>query len=257
MQKMAQRIYRAADHIIALSPGMEQGIVQTGIDAEKITVIPNASDLDLFNPALDGAASRERLGLGKRFAAIYFGAMGLANGLEYAIEAAKILAGRKEDGIVLVLHGDGGKRPELEARARDYGLKNVVFSDLVPDKQEIARIVAGCNVCLTIYRAAKEQTWSPNKMFDALAAGRPVLINVGGWLGETIERNECGLCLDPTRPETLADALAKLSREPELCRRMGANARALAEREFDRSLLAGRLEEVLLNAAQRDLVKTL
>jgi glycosyltransferase involved in cell wall biosynthesis len=229
--------------------------VQTGIEAEKVTVIPNASDLDLFNPGLDGAASRERLSLGQRFAAIYFGAMGLANGLEYVIEAAKILTERKEDGIVLVLHGSGGKKADLEALARGYGLKNVVFSDLVPDKQEVARIVAGCDVCLTIYRAAKEQTWSPNKMFDALAAGKPVLINVAGWLGETIERNECGLCLDPDRPEALADALVKLSHEPDLCRRMGANARALAEREFDRSLLAARLEEVLINATQRDLVK--
>ena len=254
LQRMAHRIYRAADHIIALSPGMEQGILQTGIEPEKVTVIPNASDLDLFNPGLDGAASRERLGLGKRFAAIYFGAMGLANGLEYVIEAAKILAERKED-VVLVLHGSGGKKADLEALARSYGLTNVVFSDLVPDKQEVARIVAGCDVCLTIYRAAKEQTWSPNKMFDALAAGKPVLINVGGWLGETIEQNDCGLRLDPDRPEALANALVKLSREPDLCRRMGANARALAERQFDRSLLAGRLEEVLLATAQRDLVR--
>ncbi len=256
LQRMARQIYREADHIIALSPGMKQGIVQTGIEAERVTVIPNASDLDLFNPGLDGSASRERLGLGKRFAAIYFGAMGLANGLEYAVEAARILAERKEDGIVLVLHGSGGRRADLEALARGYGLTNVVFSDLVPDKGEIARIVAGCDVCLTIYRAAKEQTWSPNKMFDALAAGRPVLINVSGWLGETVERNQCGLCLDPARPEALADALAKLSREPDLCRTMGANARALAEREFDRNLLAKRLEEVLLNATRRDLFQT-
>ncbi len=92
-------------------------------------------------------------------------------------------------------------------------------------------------------------------MFDALAAGKPVLINVSGWLGETIEQNHCGLCLDPARPEALADALGKLSREPDLCRRMGENARALAERQFDRSVLAAQLEEVLLAAAQRDLVR--
>jgi glycosyltransferase involved in cell wall biosynthesis len=256
MKWTARHIYRKADHIIALSPGMKQGIVDSGIDEEKVTVIPNASDLDLFRPGLDGAAARERLGLGDRFAAIYFGAMGMANGLEYVVEAAKILAERKEDHIVLVLHGDGGNRGKLESLAKGYGLTNVVFSDLVPDKGEIARIVAGCDVCLTIYRAAKEQSWSPNKMFDALAAGKPVLINVGGWLGQTVERNECGLSLDPARPEALADALVKLSREPDLCRRMGANARALAERQFDRNLLAGCLEEVLSEAAQRYLIET-
>ena len=255
MKWTARYIYRKADHIVALSPGMKQGIVQAGIDEEKVTVIPNASDLDLFRPGLDGTAARERLGLGERFAAIYFGAMGRANGLDYVIEAAKILAERKEDHIVLVLHGDGGNRGKLESLAKEYGLTNVVFSDLVPDKGELARIVAGCDVCLTIYRATKEQSWSPNKMFDALAAGKPVLINVGGWLGQTVERNECGLSVDPARPETLADALVKLSREPDLCRRMGANARALAERQFDRNLLAGCLEEVLSEATQRYLIE--
>lgn len=244
--RMARKIYRQADRIVALSPGMKDGIVRAGICPLKVTVIPNSSDLDLFRPDLDGSASRQRLGLGDRFAAVYFGAMGLANGLDYVIEAARILSERKQDHIVLVLHGGGGKRDELEAMARQYHLRNVVFSDLVPDKEEVARIVAGCNACMTIYRAAKEQTWSPNKMFDALAAGRPVLINVGGWLGETIERNACGRCLASDRPETLAETLVELSRNPALCEEMGRNARALAERDFDRNLLATRLENLLV-----------
>jgi len=251
LRRMARRIYRRADHIVALSPGMKDGIVRAGVRPEKVTVIPNASDLDLFRPDLDGAASRRRLGLGDRFAAVYFGAMGLANGLEYVVEAARVLAARDKNDIVLVLHGSGGKRDDLKALAQRYGLANVVFSDLVPDKEEVARIVAGCDACMTIYRAAREQTWSPNKMFDALAAGRPVLINVAGWLGETIERNECGRCVDPSRPEALADALEELSQNPELCRRMGAKARALAERQFDRRILAVRLEEILANPVDR------
>jgi glycosyltransferase involved in cell wall biosynthesis len=104
---------------------------------------------------------------------------------------------------------------------------------------------------LTIYRAAKEHTWSPNKMFDALAAGKPVLINVPGWLGETIDKNGCGRSLDPHRPAALAETLAELADRPELCREMGANARALAEREFDRRILAERLEEVLTGVVNR------
>jgi len=248
LRRMARAIYRKADHIVALSPGMEEGIVRTGVPAEKVTVIPNASDLDLFRPDLDGRMYRERLGLGKRFAAIYFGAMGMANGLEYVIESARILAGRGKDHIVFVLHGSGGTRAELESLARGYNLTNVVFSDLVTDKEEVARLVAGCDVCLTIYRATKEHTWSPNKLFDSLAAGKPVLINVPGWLGETVEQNCCGRSLDPHRPEALADAMEKLANHPDLCRQMGQNARALAEREFDRRLLAERLERVLTDA---------
>jgi len=246
LRRMARKIYRSADHIVALSPGMKAGIVDYGITPEKVTVIPNASDLDLFRPDVDGSAARARLGLGDRFAAIYFGAMGLANGLDYVIEAARILAERKQNGILIVLHGGGGRRAELRALTQQYNLDNVVFSDLVPDKEELARIVAGCDVTMTIYRAAKEHTWSPNKMFDALAAGKPVLINVGGWLRETIEENHCGRSLDPRRPEALADALTELAAAPELCGEMGRNARTLAERQFDRKLLAQRLERVLV-----------
>ncbi len=248
LHRMARKIYRRAHHIVALSPGMKDGIVRAGVPQDRVTVIPNASDLDLFRPDLDGSASRERLGLGDRFAAVYFGAMGLANGLDYVIEAGRILAERRQHHIVLVLHGGGGKRSELQALAKQHKLQNVVFSDLVADKEEVARIVAGCDVCMTIYRAAKEQTWSPNKLFDSLAAGKPVLINVGGWLGDLVEDSKCGWSLPPDRPEALADALEKLAGDRALCDQMGRNARALAQREFDRHLLAARLEKVLTEA---------
>jgi len=249
LRRMADKIYTAADHIVALSPGMKAGIIRAGVPAEKITMIPNSSDLDLFHPGVDGSTARQRLGLGERFAAIYFGAMGFANGLEYVIEAARILKERGKDNIVIVLCGGGGHRAGLEEAARDYELKNVVFGGLVT-KNEIARIVAGCDVCLTIFRAAVEQTWSPNKMFDALAAGKPVLVNVSGWLRELVEQNDCGIYLGPSRPEVLAEALAELADDPERCRQMGRNARDMAEREFSREKLAAVLENVLLKAVE-------
>ena len=250
LRRMAKKIYAGADHIIALSPGMKEGIVRAGVPTEKVTMIPNACDLDLFRPDLDGSPARKRLGLNGQFTAIYFGAMGFANGLEYAIEAARILAERGRDHIALVLLGDGGQKAELEKLARDYELKNVVFCDPVAGKAEVARIVSGCQACLTLFRASRENTWSPNKLFDSLAAGKPVLINVAGWLGETIENNHCGRCLDPGRPQELADALEELADNPERCRRMGENARALAERRFARGLLADRFERVLLNTVR-------
>jgi glycosyltransferase involved in cell wall biosynthesis len=249
LKHMAKEIYAGADHIVALSPGMKEGIVRAGVPAGKVTMIPNASDLNLFRPDLDGLAARRRLGLDGKFTAIYFGAMGLANGLEYAIEAARILTERGKDHITLVLLGGGGKKSELENMTRKYKLTNVIFTGPA-SKDEVAQIVAGCQACMVIFRAASENSWSPNKMFDALAAGRPVLINVPGWLGKTVENNYCGRCLDPTHPRDLADALEEFAAHPELCRRMGENARVLAEREFAREKLAEQLESVLLNAVK-------
>lgn len=248
MRHLERKIYRAADHIVALSPGMKQGIISTGIDARDVTVIPNASDLDLFRPDLPRQPGRDRLGIGDRFAAIYFGGMGYANGLEYVIEAARILKQRGRSDIVIVLHGDGGQRTSHMSLAKNYKLDNVIFSDPIPDKAAVAELVAGCDVCLTIYRATKEQSWSPNKMFDALAAGRPVLINVAGWLGDTIDKNRCGKSVNPDKPIELAEALIELSATPATVTEMGRRSRVLAEREFAREKLALSLEHILTDA---------
>ena len=242
---MAKKIYSRANHIVALSPGMKEGIVRAGVSPDKISVVPNGSDTTLFKPNLDGSYWRKELGLSDRFAAVYFGAMGQANGLDYVIDAARVLAERGRDKIVFVLHGGGSQKPVLKQMVRDYNLKNVVFNDMIPDKNEVAKLVAACQVGLTVYRASKEHTWSPNKLFDSLAAGKPVLINVPGWLGQIVQSNDCGRLVDPLKPETLADAMEELADNPELCQELGSNARALALKEFDRNKLAQQIMEIL------------
>jgi len=251
LRRLERKIYHAADHVIALSPGMKAGVCRQRVPEEKVTVVPNASDLHLFRPDLDGSAQRERLGLGDRFAAIYFGAMGVANGLDYALDAAEVLRTRGRDDIVLVLHGEGGRKAALKEQAERQGLDNVVFSDSVPNKADVARIVAGCDVCMTIYQATKEVTWSPNKLFDALAAGKPVVVNVGEWLAEIVEGNECGMHVSSEAPGELADALIDLADHPEKRERMGVNARRVAEEQFAREKLAARVEGVLRDAVAR------
>jgi len=251
MRRLAKRIYAASDHIVALSPGMKEGVVRAGVAPEKVTVIPNGCDLTLFRPDVDGTAARERLGLGDRFAALYFGAMGRANGLDYVLDAARILKDRGKTNIAIVLHGDGGERTRLKDRVAVEKLDNVVFSDIVPDKAAVAEIVAAANVCMTIYaKTTLETGWSPNKMFDALAAGRPVLINVPGWLRETIEGNGCGRFVDPERPDALAQVIAELTEDAAAVATMGQAARCLAENEFDRRDLASALSRILEDATE-------
>jgi glycosyltransferase involved in cell wall biosynthesis len=245
LRRLARKIYRHADHIVALSPGMKAGILSYGIAEHDVTVIPNASDLDLFRPEQDGSAWRHHLNLGDRFAAVYFGAMGATNGLDYVVKAARALAERGRDNIVMVLIGEGGQRPMLRDQVTGLGLQNVLFQDAMP-RADVAQAVAGAQACLTIFKPSKTNAWSPNKLFDSLAAGRPVLINVPGWLGDMVTNNQAGLCLDAYDPTALADGLVRLADDPTLCQRMGTNARTLAEREFDRAKLAARLEAVLL-----------
>ena len=97
---------------------------------------------------------------------------------------------------------------------------------------------------MTIYKASKEVTWSPNKLFDALAAGKPVVVNVPGWLGDTVENNRCGMQTDPGNAVTLADALEKLADDHSLRRKCAENSRRLAEEEFARDKQTAKLEAV-------------
>ncbi len=244
-------IYSRSKHIVALSPGMRDGVLATGVPEANVTVIPNASDLDLFYPERDGAGFRQRLGLDGKFVCTYFGAMGEANDLVPVLEAAKLLQERGEDDIAVVLHGNGKRRPELERLAREGGLRNVVFSTQVPDKDAVASLVAASDVGMTIYKNVPVlYTCSPNKLFDTFAAGRPAIVNTPGWLQSLVEDNEAGVYVPPDDPEALADSMTYLRDHPDVVERYGRNARALAEREFDRTLLAHRLIAVLEEAAR-------
>lgn len=250
--------YSAAAHVIALSPGMRAGVVAAGVPESRTSMISNASDLDLFSPDLDGSPARERLGLGDRFVCSYFGTMGEANDLTYVVDAADALRdrGRGEGeagaGVAFVLHGDGKRREALAELVRARGLEDeVILSPPVGDKSSVAELAAASDACMTIYKDVPIlYTCSPNKLFDTFAAGRAAIVNTPGWLQELVEDNDAGVYARHGDPADLADKVAWLRDHPERVAEQGRNGRALAEREFDRGLLAGRVEAVLERAAR-------
>jgi glycosyltransferase involved in cell wall biosynthesis len=248
---LERRTYRASAEVVALSPGIHAGVIAAGTDPARVTLIPNASDLDLFRPDLDPGDLRERLGVGDAFVAAYFGAMGEANDLTQVVEAATLLRDRGEENVVFVLQGDGKRRPAIEAEVSRRGLTNVLLPP-AGDKNAAARLAAAADVCLTIFKDIPVlATNSPNKLFDTFAAGRPAIVNTSGWQRELVEGNEAGLYARPGDPDDLADQVLRLRDDPELARTYGANARRLAETEFDRRLLAERLREVLERAVRK------
>jgi len=250
-RKLERKVYGEATEVVALSPGMRAGVIAAGVAPERVALIPNASDLDLFSPDLDPGDLRERLGLGDAFVVAYFGTMGEANDLDQAIEAAVLLKQRGEQSVKFVLQGDGKRRPVLEQAVRTRGLDNVV---LLPagDKHAAAKLAAASDACMTLFKDVPIlATNSPNKLFDTFAAGRPAIVNTGGWQRELVENNEAGVFARPADPADLADRVLFLRDNPEVARRYGENARRLAEREFDRKLLAERLRGVLERAAGR------
>jgi glycosyltransferase involved in cell wall biosynthesis len=144
--------------------------------------------------------------------------------------------------------GDGKRRAELQRAAPP----NVAFPGPAGSKEEVAALAARSSACLTLFKDVPVlATNSPNKLFDTFAAGRPAIVNMDGWMRELVERNEAGLYARAGDARDLADKLEWLRDHPEERARMGRNARALAEREFDRDLLAERALTVLREAAGR------
>jgi glycosyltransferase involved in cell wall biosynthesis len=249
---LERAVYREAAEVVALSPGMRDGVVAGGVAPERVALIPNASDLDLFSPRLDPGDLRARAGIGERdFLCAYFGTMGEANDLTQVVDAAALLKARGETGVTFVLQGDGKRRAELERAVRERALDGVV---LLPagDKHAAARLAAASDACLTLFKDVPIlATNSPNKLFDTFAAGRPAIVNTDGWQRELVEAHEAGAFVRPGDGADLADCVLFLRDNPDVARRYGENARRLAEREFDRGLLAERLRGVLERAAGR------
>jgi glycosyltransferase involved in cell wall biosynthesis len=232
-RSLEQQAYRRARRVIALSPGIRDGVIASGVPEGKVVLVPNASDLDLFRPSPPPPFD-------ERFVVSYFGTMGEANDLSLAIEAARLVPD-----MSFVLMGDGKRRAELERTAPP----NVEFPGPAASKEAVAALAARSGACLTLFKDVPVlATNSPNKLFDTFAAGRPAIVNMDGWMRELVEDNDAGLYVRDAGE--LAQKLAWLRAHPEEVSRMGRNGRDLAEREFDRDLLAGRVLDVLQEVAR-------
>ncbi len=245
-RRMERRIYRAAQRIIALSPGMKEGIARTGYPAERITLVPNGCDLDLFAPD-DGPLDDPRFGPPDDFRLVFCGAHGLANGLDAVVDAAAVLRKRGVRGVRFVFIGDGGQRERLMKRTSDEGLSDYLTWVRFVPKTELARILPRMDVGMMILRnlPAFYYGTSPNKFFDYIASGIPVLNNYPGWVADMIRENDCGRVVPPDDPESFADAVLELRERRDELPGMGRRGRALAEREFGRQTLGERFVRTL------------
>jgi len=180
------------------------------------------------------------------FSAVFTGAHGIANGLDAVLDGAGELLRKGREDIKLLFIGDGKLKPRLRDRVGKEGLTNCLFFDPVP-KTELAKIISNADLglmilanCPAFYRGT-----SPNKFFDYIAAGLPVLNNYPGWLAELISDNDCGLVVKPDDPAAFAEALIYLSDHPDRCREMGKKSRRLAESQFDRKGLSDQLVDFI------------
>jgi len=241
--------YHSAHRCIGLSPGIVEGISKRGVSKDKIKLIPNGCDLDIFNSESEewrpeGVKSDD-------FMAVFTGTHGMANGLEALLDVAVELKHRRQNNIKIVLIGQGRLKPSLQRKAKNMNLDNVIFHDPV-DKEKLSGLMKSADLGLQILANVPAFYYgtSPNKFFDYIAAGLPVLNNYPGWLAEMIEDNKCGYSVVPENPKLFVDALEDAFNNKDKIESMGVNARALAERDFDRAHLASNWAQWVLDVKQ-------
>jgi glycosyltransferase involved in cell wall biosynthesis len=241
--------YSSADACVGLSPGIVEGIRERAPAHKPVTMIPNGCDLSLFHPSKRASLELPGIGPGD-FVAGFTGAHGPANGLDALLAVAAELRRRGDQRIKIIFVGEGKEKERLAAAARAQGLTQCLFFPSVP-KAQLGRLTASLDCGLMVLRniPAFYRGTSPNKFFDYVAAGIPVVNNYPGWVAGLISEAEAGLVVASDNPQAFADALQRLAADRKLRDRMGANARKLAEAHFARDELAAKFIGVLEAAA--------
>ncbi|HUH98832.1 MAG TPA: glycosyltransferase family 4 protein [Anaerolineales bacterium] len=234
-------LYRHADRVMVNSPGFITHVQSRG--ARQVELVPNGAEPAMFDPSAAGLDFRRAHHLEDKFIALYAGAHGMSNDLNVVLEAAQLLTDEKK--IQIVLLGDGKEKPALQARAARMGLSNVSFLASLP-KSEIPNALAAADACLAILMPLEEyKTTYPNKVFDYMAAGRPVALAIDGVIREVVEAARCGLFAEPGEPSALADVIRKLAGDPPKSRALGLNGRRYLEENFSREAIGGKLANLL------------
>jgi glycosyltransferase involved in cell wall biosynthesis len=233
-------LYARASHILVNSPAYRRYLLEKGLPEKKVTFIPYGTDIDMFNPGVDGSSIRRKLGLDGKFVVLYAGAMGPANDIYTVLRAADRL--RDEAEIRFVFFGAGKDVGRIQEEARARALENVIFAGVAP-KKDMPAVVASADVCLAILQNIPMfRTTYPNKVFDYMAAGRPTVLVIDGVIREVIEASNGGVFVRPGDDTLLAKTILELSRDPQRVQELARNARDYLVKHLNRR---DKMEETL------------
>ena len=243
---LEKKIYKKASLLIALSPGIKEGI-QKKVPKKTIQLIPNFSDCIFFHPEEKNSALEDKFNLHGKFVISYFGALGKANHLDYLIDAAYELFKVKNESIHFIIAGKGAELNAIKEKAKTLELTNISFIGFI-NKSNLHEML---NITDAIYISFANkpilETNSPNKFFDGLASGKLCICNTRGWIKELIEKNECGFYYNPEKPLDFIDKIIPYTNDMNLLNLSQLNARRLAEREFSKEIMVEKLLTLINN----------
>ena len=246
LEWLENRMYRSADHIVAVGKGYRDNVSSKAPVEDRISVIYNGVDGDHFKPVPTDEAFREEHGMAGRFVVSYVGTIGMAHGLETVLDAAETLKTDGRDDVGFLLVGDGARRESLQQEAEDRGLTDFVrFTGRLP-KSEMPRVLASSEALLVHLRACDLfSTVIPSKIFEAMAMERPIIMGVRGESADIVRDANAGLDMKPGSAESLIECLTKLKDDTGLYQSIQSNGRRFVLEEFSRDTFAAKYIEVL------------
>ena len=243
---LERKSYKSAKWINVLTPAFEKVLIEKKeVRADRISMIPNGADLDIFKPDKRNNWVRGKYQLDDKLVITYVGAHGVANHLIQILEAAKFL--RNQPDILFMLIGDGMQKPMLKEKAVEWELDNVLFVDSVP-KNAIVDYITASDVCTAVLKKINAfKMIYPNKLFDYMAAARPVIVAIDGVTRKLVEDAKAGMYVEPENAEDFAKAVLILKEKPQLCNDYGENGLNFVKQNFDRAVLARWYLDILIS----------
>jgi glycosyltransferase involved in cell wall biosynthesis len=240
---LEKRIYEQALSLVALSPGIGAHVQKTSLKRD-VALIPNFSDLETFFPKQKNQKLANEFKLTDGLTIAYTGALGRVNAVEELLELAEMAQDQNKDWNFLIM-GTGSHEESLKKAAQTKSLKNVTF---IPfgSKEKVNEVLSLANFAwISFAHLPVLKTNSPNKFFDALAAGKAILVNHKGWVYDLVKTHKLGISSLPGKMESAFAKLEKLVENPGEIDLMSRNSRKLAETYFSKDIAISRLLAVI------------
>jgi colanic acid biosynthesis glycosyl transferase WcaI len=248
-------LYENSDHVVVVTRAFEEYLTEhRQVPPEKISVVENGVETDLFSPNSSNGDLRRKLSAEGKFLVCYIGTMGMAHGLDTLVEAADKLQTAAPT-VVLLVVGEGAEKERIVGLARSRGLKNMVFVDQQP-RDKIPAYICASDACLVLLKNTEIfKTVIPTKMLEFMSCARPVILGVDGEARKIVNEAHSGIVIEPENSADLAKAVSRLAANASLCDLLGRNGRQYVLKHFSRQEKAAAyvrvLEELLGGTARR------
>jgi glycosyltransferase involved in cell wall biosynthesis len=240
LEKIELGLYRSANHVIPVTDAFKSNLISRGIEADKISVVTNGSNNELFKVRPKDIALIEKLSLEEKFVVGYIGTHGMCHGLDFIVQA---LSKVSDDQIHFLFIGDGAMKGMIVELAKTLKLTNITFHDPV-SKEDVPRYLSICDVSLAPLKNEDNfKTVIPSKIFEAAAMKKPTLLGVKGQAKEVLEHDGAGICFEPEDEEDFLLKLQQL-KDKTVYEECQLGCEKLAQR-YDRKTLAKKMLQII------------